>query len=215
MAIQFTTALTPWIEIRALLRTASAKSDAEIQAPALLVDRNEDRRRVSLQVRAISIEQGAPPDGITLEAAVAVCTDTVAELGRTTAMPNVAEISSSVGFFQPKAIPFHQLLDEFKTKFTRGDAFREATDLGLVASFDSGGIRRALQFGPMQREQLKSDYNHWADEDELPAVSLFVSATHRLTELDEEFDPDRISSALAEAAAWQTEAADSIVTALS
>jgi hypothetical protein len=84
-----------------------------------------------------------------------------------------------------------------------------ATDVGLSLDQQEGEILKHLQMGPMNAEQLRSQYLVWPRES-VPEVFLFSALTYKRTK-EEPFAPESMEELLRSAKEWQEQQTEIIL----
>src|SRR6266487_2104156 len=201
-AIQFDTAMNAWLEMRSLLRVASASPDAEIQAAPLVIDRAEEKKRIVVQVRAIAFEHEFPA---TADMALSEIRSLMVEFGEIVSLPQIRSIKHDFIFIEPFSIPFHELVSLIKLRFlvaTRATAAASDVAIFLDTRDDEG--MKSIHLGPMDRVQLQGEVLRWPADD-LPDTFAFMNGSFQV-EGPSAFTPEGLESFLKRSAEVQTEA---------
>lgn len=207
--LQFASPTRPWLEIRDMLRVAGSDPQKELQASPVLLDQQERRQRVILQVRAVGVE--LEPLGSSNQAATIL--ELITGMNKASNFPAVAQIRHTCLFVKPYSLPFHELLSLVKDRYLHNNPLVEAaTDVGLSLDEQEGEILKNAQMGPMKAEQLRSQYLIWPRED-IPDVFLFVSLTYTRTR-EEPFAPESVDELLRSAGDWQERQLRAVLQAL-
>ena len=206
--LQFASAIRPWLEIRDMLRVAGS-GPGEIAANPVMLDQKEKRQRVVLQVKAVGVEL-EPLDSSNQAATIL---ELITGMNEASEFPPVAEIRHTCLFIKPYSLPFHELLSLVKDRFFRSNPLVEpATDVGLLFDEREGEIFKHVQMGPMNTEQLQSQYLTWARE-AIPEVFLFVDLTYTRTR-EEPFARESVDELLRSAGDWQERQLRAVLQAL-
>jgi len=207
--LQFASATRPWLEIRDMLRVAGSDPEKELQANPVLLDQQESRQRVILAVRAVGVE--LEPPGSSNQAATIL--QLITGMNKASNFPAVAQIQHTCLFIKPYSLPFHELLSLVKDRYLHSNPLVEAaTDVGLSLDEQEGEILKHAQMGPMNAEQLRSQYLIWPRED-IPDVFLFVALTYTRTR-EEPFAPESVDELLRSAGDWQERQLRAVLQAL-
>jgi len=199
--LQFASATRPWLEIRDMLRVAGGDPQRELQASPVLLDQQERRQRVILQVRGVAVEL-EPLDSSDQSAGTIL--ELVAGMNKASEFPPVAEIEHTCLLVRPYSLPFHQLLSLVKDRWFQSNPLVEAaTDVGLSLDEQEGDILKHVQIGPMNAEQLRSQYLIWPREG-IPDVFLFIALTCTRTK-EEPFKQESVDGLLRSAKEWQAQ----------
>ena len=205
--LEFTEPLIPWVGLRSLLRVASENDSLELQGSPLITDRPDKKQRVVLQFRAIEFLQEG-------EDSYEACATNAMEFVRLThealPLPSLRNISYNSTYIEAYSLPFHELIVLFKRRYLRSNAIIDpATDVGFTIDYHEGEVEKHLQVGPMEPDQLQSQYLRWPREG-LPDCFVFMFLGYeRKKEL--EFDLTDVQSVLNDAVQWQLEQAKAIL----
>lgn len=178
--LTFSEALRPFLDLRALLRAAEGKdSSAEIQGQPMVIARAEERHRVQLQVRALSIEQEAsesgdlPPDRIITS---------LQALGGAVAFPSLSSARLDALWIDAYDLPFHELVSRMKTRLLAPTPLTApGTDIAVtIDAMVNGQKIEHVQIGPMMPAQLNSQFLVFKRE-RLPDQFIFCATGWTLT----------------------------------
>ena len=207
LRLGFSTASRPWLEIRDILRVAGGDQTAEIQASPLVIDRPQQRQRIIVEVRAAALEQEAPQSA---DSSLARAIEIMSRLNEASEFPTLSQIRYDAIFIEPFSLPFHELLMRLKGRFFRPNALVEsATDIGFVLDIHENEGIKHISLGPMEAEQLRSQYLRWPPED-IPETFVFVGLTCE-SKAETQFGTESLRDFLKTAAEWQTTEAKTIL----
>jgi hypothetical protein len=205
--IKFDTAMNAWLEMRSLLRVASATPDAEIQAAPLVIDRAQEKKRIIVQVRAIVFEHEFPA---TTDEALSEIRTLMVKFGEIVSLPQIRSLKHDFLFIEPFSIPFHELVSLIKRRFlvsTRATA--AASDVAIfLDTRDDEGLK-SIHLGPMDRVQLHEEILRWPADD-LPDTFAFLGASFQV-EGPSTFTPEGLESFLRRSAEVLTESATLVI----
>lgn len=207
LRIEFAEATHPWLEFRELLRVAGGDVKAELQAAPVTVDQAKKRQRVILQVKATIAEFDIPESAE--EGAKAAC-QVMNELSSASEFPKIVGIRHESIFIEPYSLPFHELTALMKEKFLAPNRLTEdATDIGLTFDQRERDLLKHMELGPMEADQLQSQYLRFPVED-VPDTFFFVGLAYA-DNTERSFSVDSLQKILDEATAWQVEEAETIL----
>jgi hypothetical protein len=210
LKLHFTAAARPWLEMRDLLRVAGGDPKLELQASTLVVDRAKTKERVTIEVRALTLELEAPA---TSEQHAKTALDLMTRMHEASNFPTLAEIRYESIFIRPYPLPFHELLSLVKERFLRSSPVADAaTDVGLVFDQHEADTVKNVVLGPMAPAQLKSQYLRW-ERERIPDTFLFLGVAHT-SRKETPFSADLLKEALTAAIAWQEEQVTTIASHL-
>lgn len=212
--LQFDSASEPWLAMRALLRSAAADPNAEIRAAPLVVDRQKERKRIVLQVRAVQVEHELAGSGGSIKQAASEALKAVNGLHEASPFPSVSQMMYDVVFIEPFVIPFHDLVGLMKARYLRPSRISDvASDIALVFDQHEDGVLKHVQMGPMDKTQLQSEYLRWPAEG-LPETFVFLGLNYKSTTEATPFSRSILESFLQKATEWQVAEAHSMITDL-
>lgn len=211
LVLRFETATNPWLELRALMRSAASDPTIEMQVAPVIVDRKKENTRISMQVRAVRLEHESTGP---LGEAVAHAHATMVELNHASPFPEVEMMRCDAAFIDPFDMPFHELVELMKTHYlTPTRIARESSDIGLIFDQREDGLLKHVQLGPMDRAQLISDILRWPKENEIPDTFVFIDAGYeKITNVA--FSEDMLNTFLEEATQWQESEANALLNEL-
>jgi hypothetical protein len=199
LKVDFAEALRPWLDLRELIRAGEASEKPELQGPPIVVSRVEQKQRIVLQVRAVSVEQEADPGA---EPDTKRMIDSFRRLGAVLPMPPVASARVEYLALDPYDLPFHELVARVKeTLLCVNSLAATATDVSVVTDeqVDEETIRH-VQVGPMLPAQLNQQFLVFRRED-VPAQFLYVSAARTVTHRTD-FSVEALEAQVAECDGW-------------
>ena len=207
LRIRFETATNPWLELRALLRSAASDPKIEMQAAPVVVDRKEAKTRISLQIRAVGLEHESTGS---LAEATAHVRATMMGLNEASSFPDVEMMGYDVAFIDPVDMPFHELVEHIKAHFLLPTRIVNlSSDVGLVLDQREDGLLKHVQLGPMDRAQLASELLRWPNEDEIPDTFVFIDLGYEKTN-NIAFSRDALEAFFQEAVEWQEAEANTL-----
>lgn len=173
--VDFSEALRPWLDLRALFRAAEGpSSSAELQGTPIQIDKAEQRQRIVLQVRSLVVQQEIAPR---LTPSVSHVLGTLETLASAIpVLPDMASLRLDVIAIDPYELPFHELAARVKETLTVPHSFMaSATDVSVAfdCQLDNEHVRH-MQIGPMMPAQLNEQFLAFRREN-LPEQFLFVS----------------------------------------
>jgi len=193
-----------------MLRVAGGQPTAEIQAPPLVLDQGEKRQRVVLQVREVALEQEAPESA---DQATAHALDTMKQINDASEFPPITHTHYESYFIEPYSLPFHELVALVKSRFLRSNAVAQsASDVGIAFDQHEDAIFKHLQFGPMDAQQLRTQYLRWPP-DNIPDTFVFFGLTYQ-SNAEASFTEESLQRFLANAVTWQLEQAEAALSCL-
>jgi len=211
LLLRFETATNPWLELRALMRSAASDQKIEMLAAPVVVDRKKERTRISMQIRAVGLEHESTGP---LSQAVAHAHATMVELNSASPFPEVEMMRCDVAFIDPFDMPFHELVELMKAHYLTPTRIADgSSDIGLIFDQRENGLLKHVQLGPMDRAQLMSEILRWPNENEIPDTFVFVNAGYeKVTSIA--FSGDTLNKFLEEATQWQESEANRLVNEL-
>jgi hypothetical protein len=210
LRLDFSAASRPWLELRDIIRVAAGDEAGEIQASPVTIERPQQRQRVVVQVRAVTLEQEMPQSA---DYSLAQAIEMTTRLNEASEFPTLSRIRYDAVFIEPFSLPFHELLVNLKECFLRPSTVVEsATDIGLVLDKHENDNVKHVSLGPMDAEQLRSQYLRWPSEG-IPDTFVFLGlAYERKTEVP--FGAQLLRDFLRTAADWQASEAAAIASYL-
>lgn len=210
LKLDFEEAMRPWVEMRELLRVLGGEPKTEIQAAPLVLEQPERRQRVVLQVRAITLEQDVPSSA---DQSSRTALDLMARASEASKFPKVTGVRYELIFIKPFSLPLHELVALVKQRFLQPNPLVElATDVGLIFDQHEDNVVKHIEVGPMEEQQLRTQYLKWPPED-LPPTFLFVGLAYAQNQ-QAAFGRDLLANVLNLATEWQLGEAGSILNLL-
>lgn len=209
--IEFAEALRPWLDIRALLRAGQGSDSGEVQGEAVIINKPDRHQRISLLVRALSVEQETGPGSeLTVEPAL----ETIRMMSAAFPFPDVASVKIEFLAIDPYELPFHELAAQVKrTMLSASPLFAGVTDISVVTDETTGeGIMNHWQIGPMRPAQLNQQYLAFARTD-MPEQFLFISVS-REEQCRTPLDMGALREEVAACDHWAASVAESIAAAV-
>lgn len=207
LRLDFESPTKPWLEIRAMLRFAGGDPAAEVGAPPIVVDLATERKRIVVQLRAVSMEHEMP--GST-ETSISDAVRLMSGLNDASEFPAISRIRHDAIFIEPFPIPFHELVDFLKKRYLMPNSLAgAATDIGLIFDVHEAAAKKHVQVGPMDATQLRSEILRWPPEG-LPDTFVFLGLRHESAQ-EVQFSPDSLHTLLRTALEWETVQAEAIV----
>lgn len=169
--LTFAAPFHPWREMREIVRVGTGNPSAELAGNPLVLDTRDEKQRVVIEVRSVTLAQ----ENLTsLEANIDPTIAFFTRLHEASNLPSIRQIRHDAIFIEPYALPFHELLNAIKEKFLRScPVVDSATDVGLVFDQHEGDMVKHIMAGPMQPEQLRSQFLVWP-RDDIPQQFAFV-----------------------------------------
>ncbi len=210
VVLQFSEALSPWLEMRSIIRNVGENPSAQIEGPPIIIDLKNKKQRVVLHIRAFEFIQ----EGIgSMEDSINGAVDKLIKSNSSSELPQIKQISHESCFIEPYAVPFHELLLLMKNRFLQPSALVDSTtDIGLIFDQIEGDVFKHYQIGPMGKEQLLKMYLHYG-RDQVPDNFVFLSLQYQQNK-DFAFDADNVRKFLQAAGQWQTHQAKSVLSYL-
>jgi hypothetical protein len=173
LRLEFVEAFRPWLDLRNLIRAGQGTDAGELQGPPIVIAKQEQARRVVLNVRGVVVEQEARA-GSDLQPKLAL--DQLSTLSDPFPFPDVALLRVDLLAIDPYELPFHELVAKVKQAMLCGNPLTAAsTDLSVVMDEQiDADTTRHLQIGPMLPAQLNEQFLMIPRTD-LPQQFLFVS----------------------------------------
>ena len=206
IGLRFSEALSPWLEMRRIIRGVGENPSAEIEGSPLVMDIKDKRQRVVLHFKAFEfIQEGVNSIEDSIDAAV----DKLVKSNSSSKLPQMAQMWYESIFIERYAVPFHELLLLMKNRFLRPSALVDSTtDFGLIFDEIEGDVLKHYQTGPMRKEQLLKMYLHYG-RDRVPDNFVFLNLRYQQSK-DFAFDADYVREFLQAAGQWQTGQAKSV-----
>ncbi|MBI4304357.1 MAG: hypothetical protein HY665_08500, partial [Chloroflexi bacterium] len=147
----------------------------------LVVERPKDKRRIVIQVKAVTVEQE------TTGGALALTSDDMVQLlsafHKESPLPKIDLMRHDVVYIEPFSLPFHELLRLLKTQYLRPSAITESsTDIGLIWDQQADKILKHVQAGPMDKTQLQGQFLRWPSTEKLPETLVFLNLAYQTTD---------------------------------
>jgi hypothetical protein len=207
LKLDFSTAGRPWLEIRDIFRVAGGVQTAEIQASPVVIDRPQQRQRIIVGVRATVLEQDAPQSA---DSSLVQAIEMMSRLNEASQFPLLSQIRYEAIFIEPFSLPFHELLMRLKERFLRPSILVEsATDIGFVFDIHGNDDIKHISVGPMEAEQLRSQFLRWPPDD-IPETFVFLGMAYE-SKAEAQFGTELLREFLTSAAAWQASEASAIL----
>ncbi|MBA7653112.1 hypothetical protein ES703_60955 [subsurface metagenome] len=206
LRLRFSEAISPWLEMRSIIRGVGESQSAEIAGTPLVMELKDKKQRVVLQVKAFEfIQEGMK----SIEDSIDIAVDKLVKSNSASKLPNIDQVSYESIFIEPYAVPFHELLLLMKNRFLQPGALVDSTtDFGLIFDQMEGDILKHYLTGPMVKEQLLKMYLHYG-RDQIPDNFVFLSLQYQQNK-DFAFDVDYVRKFLQTAGQWQTHQAKSV-----
>lgn len=172
LKLDFTEAMSPWLDLRGLFRAAQDDPGAEVQGQPLVTVNTDRRQRVVLQVKSFSVEQeGTAAHPASPDAALSV----VERIAAATPLEEVRSRRFDMMFIDPFELPFQELVSEMKSSiFVQGGLIDRATDIAVSLDERIGeSDTNHMQIGPMSPPQLNAQFLA-ISRDDLPEQFLFI-----------------------------------------
>jgi hypothetical protein len=197
--LEFSEALQPWLELRALLRSAEGNDTRELQNQPFIVLREPERQRVTFTVRAASVECEAD---LPLREMLRSAVTTVDAMNAAVPFPALATLRVDTILLDGFELPFHELNARMKERFLRPSRLSTAaTDLQVTVDESVGdGVTNHIQVGPMDPAQLNRMILAFARQ-KLPDPFLFM-ALSRTWAPGPEYGVETVNGLLSEYATW-------------
>jgi len=204
--LRFSEAISPWLEMRNIIRNVGEKPSAEIEGSPLIMDLKDKKQRVVLHIKAFEfIQEGMK----SIEDSIDITVDKLVKSNSASKLPNIDQISYESIFIEPYAVPFHELLLLMKNRFLQPSALVDSTtDIGLIFDQIEDDVFKHYQTGPMVKEQLLKMYLHYG-RDQVPDNFVFLSLLYQQNKVFT-FDADYVRKFLQAADQWQTRQAKSV-----
>ena len=210
LTLRFSVPGRPWMEMRETLRVAGGDPAAELRASPIVLDQPEQRQRVVIHVRAITLEEEGTGSG---DERRAHAVDLMTRMNHASEFPPITRLRYECIFIEPYPLPFHELFALMKGRLLGSNAFLgSATDFGLILDEHEQDIVKHTQVGPMDADQLRSQYLAWPEEG-VPQTFVFLGLAYESNK-DTQFTPDSLQEFLLTAAAWHLQQADVVLNAL-
>ena len=102
-------------------------------------------------------------------------------------------------------LSFRELCSLFQRTYLQGTALvQQATDLGVTIDQDEGHVIRHVQLGPMEPEELQTDFLRW-ERESMPDRFLFMGLGFQWN-VEMEYTSQELGNVLADARSWQESA---------
>ncbi len=176
LRLRFSEAISPWLEMRSIIRGVGENPSAEIAGAPLVMELKDKKQRVVLQVKAFEfIQEGMK----SIEDSIDIAVDKLVKSNSASKLPNIDQVSYESIFIEPYAVPFHELLLLMKNRFLRPIALVDSTtDVGLMFDQIEDDVFKHYQIGPMVKEQLLKMYLHYG-RDQVPDNFVFLSLLYQ------------------------------------
>ena len=199
--VRFELPTRPWTEVRELLRVIAADANAELQAAPMVIDRPTEKKRIVLQIRAVTIERES---GDSVEQINQQDSSIVKELHSISPFPAVRTFRHTAMFIEAVSVPFYDLVKAMKAYYLRPTTTsNESSDIGLTFYHMTEHVLRRIEIGPMDKTQLETEILRWPSE-EIPSMFAFFGL-HYESKGTEEYSHDRLLSFFREAGDWYDE----------
>ena len=199
-------AFNPWLELRKVIREAVEKDTAEIQGPPLVMDIPEKKQRVEFHIRSLVFQQEGT---VSIDETASIALRKVEGINEESRIPRISKLVYESEFIEPYSLPFHEMLLLIKERFLVSNSIVEpATDVGLIFDEVQDGVRKYMQFGPMEREQLLSTFLIYKPS-EIPDNFIFLLSRYEISK-NVDYSETILKEFLDNATNWQTENASSL-----
>lgn len=199
LALQFSEAFRPWLDLRSVIRLLSENQTAEIQGQPVVVTRGKKQERITFQARGISLEQEAVKS---VGSDYATSLVLLNQIDNVFGLPAISQVRHDVIAIEPFPVPFYELVTLLKRLYIQpSPIFASADDIGLSFDEHQGDTVKHVQIGPMIPEQLRSTYLAFSN-DKLPDQFVFISLGYEDNHYAE-YDAGRVRQCLEAAATWQ------------
>lgn len=206
LRLQFSEALSPWLEIRNIIRTVGNKPKAEIEGPPFILHLKDQRQRVVVFVRAFEFIQEEISSS---EDSINIVIEKLVQINSVSKLPEINQISYETIFIEPYALPFHELLIIMKDRLLKPNFLVDgSTDVGLIFDQTEGELFKHCQTGPMGKEQLLGMYLHYKKE-QVPDNFVFLSLQYQQNK-NFVFEINSLKKFLQAANQWQANQAGEI-----
>ena len=207
LRLDFVNAQKPWSEMRDIIRVVSGDQNAQVQAAPIVVDREKDHTRITIQVRALSLEleQRSTSKNAT-EAIVKILSD----LHQSSELPDISKVLYEQTLIEPIDLTFHELVSALKRIYLQQSRIvDQASDIGLsLDRLMPDGVLQHIQIGPMDAQQLTTQWLRWKRES-TPDTFVYIRVASELAKEDP-FRLLSVQSFLEASATWQIAEADAV-----
>ena len=143
--LRFSEAISPWLEMRSMIRGVGESPSVEIEGPPIIMDLKDKKQRVVLHIKAFEFIQ----EGIdSIEDSIDGAVDKLVKANSSSKLPQIKQISYESFFIEPYAVPFHEILLLMKNRFLQPSALVDSTtDIGLIFDQIEGDVFKHCQTG--------------------------------------------------------------------
>ena len=197
--LEFKEVLNPWLEMRDLVRVAGEKPDTELNGSPLILDVKDKKERVEIRFRSIFISQEAVK---TVDESIENVIKRLREFDKFVKTNRYTRVVSTTQFIDPYSIRFNELFSLIKLKFVKENPITEPiTDIGIVFDQRDGKVLKHTQFGPMDKEQLQSQYLHF-ERKSIPDIFVYLENSCETSD-ENIYNSTNVTSFLTDSIKWQ------------
>lgn len=153
--------------------------NAELQGSPFVVDQRQEQTRVTLEIRALTVECQLEEDG---GEHIRRAIDLLERINEASPLPALSLVRWDAYCIEAYSLPFYELVELRKRKYFRSSGLVDAgTDVGMSIDTTDGTLLKHVTLGPMEPEQLKRGYLTWPVDD-LPPQFVFANLAQERNE---------------------------------
>lgn len=198
----------PFLDLRSLIRAAGNNPEAELEGQPMTFLNANARQRVSVQVKALTVEQeggddGKPPDLEALTGVFGRALDAVT-------WPPLEGLRVDFLFIEPFDLPFHELVHQMRSQLLAPvDLYEGMTDVAVVVDRqDDERTTSHMHIGPMTPEQLNQQILAFRRTN-VPRAFVFMALGRTLVPA-EPLTTKSLKKLVNEIRSWASEQADHV-----